>query len=161
MPHFYIVVRELLDFGFDAITINRRTILDVGTVDSIGNLAYAEYGNEHPGFDCFVFTRPLYEEFKKNLACVGVALVARGLLYNMVAFSRQMLMLTNVNMTFHLGNDRPWRNSEFDEYTEFNKRQCVDTLTKLSQIPGKAEILSQFYRLHGEKFVVGGWPSEN
>ena len=62
-PHFYTEVAKLIEQGYDAFIINRRTIPDhYKDISEIPQM-YAEKGEPHPGQDCFVFKRSLYEKF--------------------------------------------------------------------------------------------------
>jgi hypothetical protein len=97
----------------------------------------AETGLQHIGFDCFVFRCEMYDHFAKNLACVGVSRVERGLLYNLVAHSTRMLMLKNVALTYHYGNDRPWTREDWSDYREHNWGECLGVLESLC---GEAEL---------------------
>ena len=107
-PPFYRVLAELIHQGYDAITVNRRTIDIDRRARSFSPLFMADSGAEHPGFDCFVFPAAMFRSFVRSRACCGAAEVMRSLLFNIVANARRFLMLTTPHMTFHLGNDQPW-----------------------------------------------------
>jgi len=153
-PYFYSVVGELLQLGFDALTINRRTIGDYDIYKHYPVLANAETGTSHPGFDCLVFKRSHYERFVKNHACVGTHYVMRGLLYNMVAQASRMLMLKNVDLTYHFGNDLSWQHPGLREYSQFNEREALKTLIAIYRDQSKAVRLNEFCRNHQEKIVL-------
>ena len=62
-PTFYCVLGQLIKQGFDVITVNRRTI-DVSEKDrNFLPIFWAEEGQEHRGFDCFVFPAAMLESF--------------------------------------------------------------------------------------------------
>ena len=63
MPSFYQSVANIIEQKYESFIINRRTIQNRFNVNQIG-LMYSEIGQEHPGSDCFVFTRKMYEKFK-------------------------------------------------------------------------------------------------
>ncbi|MGY8997010.1 MAG: FkbM family methyltransferase, partial [Alphaproteobacteria bacterium] len=122
-PQFYRAVRELLGNGFDALVINRRTV-SPGHGFAVGSvLAEIEPGLPHPGYDCFVFRRDHYEHFVRNDALIGIPGVARGLLFNMIAQAKRMLILRNVALTYHHGDDRTWRSPDLEDYAAFNTGQ--------------------------------------
>ena len=125
-PSFYSVVRNLLELGFDSIIINRRTVhgFDPG---NYGAMAVADYGESHPGLDCFVFPRSWINDFEGNTACVGSGQVMRGLLMNLVARAQSLLVLTEAHLTYHFGDDRPWLANDREELHFHNIRQAEIT----------------------------------
>ena len=58
-PHFYLFVAAAAENGYDAFVINRRTIFDRFTDPARLPAMYAEIGDDHKGYDCFVFRRQL------------------------------------------------------------------------------------------------------
>ena len=122
-PAFYRSVRELLCQGFDALVINRRTTAPDHAFAEGSVLAEAEYGISHPGYDCFVFRRALYERFTRNDALIGIPGVARGLLFNMIAHAERMLLLRNAALTWHAGDDKTWNDPDLRDYADFNREQ--------------------------------------
>ena len=144
LPHFYSSIRELLAHGFDAITINRRTVGERRAFGSSSPLVFAETGLPHGGYDCFVFRRELFDRFIASTACVGAPGVAMSLVYNMVVAAQRMLMLTNVSLTYHFGNDRIWNSDKFEVLTEHNHRQYLGVVKALAGSPGNLERLGQF-----------------
>lgn len=131
MPHFYGSVAGLVAQGFDAMTINRRTIPPHPR--ELSNLAsmYGEYGRSHQGYDCFVFPLAQFDRYLRSNAFVGGDFVARSLLYNMVANSTQMVMLRKAHMTFHIGDVREWSDPRFKDYRDFNMRQAIAIIMTL------------------------------
>ncbi len=131
MPHFYGSVAGLVAHGFDAMTINRRTIPPHPR--ELGNLAkmYGEFGRSHQGYDCFVFSLAQFDRYVRSDAFVGGDFVARNLLYNMVANSTQMFMLRKAHLTFHVGDVREWSDPKFKDYRDYNMRQAIDIIMTL------------------------------
>jgi len=152
-PYFYKVILELIGAGFDAITINRRTIGELQTYLQYPELASSETGSSHPGFDCLVFKCSDYRKFIRNNACIGAGWVMRGLLYNMVAYSKRMLMLKNVDLTYHFGDDQAWQDDVYSDYTQFNEKEYLNTLQQLCAADREGQRLRQFCQRHGERFV--------
>lgn len=152
--NFYNAVSEFINMGFDCITINRRTVGEIEAYGGFASLASADPGKNHPGFDCFVIKCGTYRKFIRNDACVGVAACMRGLLYNMVAFADKMLMLKNISLTYHFGDDMVWNSDEFSDYALFNENQYKKTLIDLcNQGPDISANLKLFCQQHGEKYV--------
>lgn len=145
MPYFYDCIARILDCGFDAIVVNRREIPGYSLDPTLLPLMYADYGVIHQGFDCFVFPARLYRRFVINEACVGAGLVMRGLLYNLVAHARTLL-LRDCHLTFHLGQDRAWQAAELADYTEHNRANGALVLAELTTNPAKRELLKPFLK---------------
>ena len=139
---------EFISRGYDVITTNRRTI-DVDSGDrSFSPLYMADRGSDHGGFDCFVFPISMLEKFVVSNACCGSGHVMRSLLFNLVALARRFLMLTNAQLTYHLGNDEFWGAPAFHDYMHFNIRQAVAVITRLAADPEAARTLADFIHVH-------------
>ncbi|WP_171239803.1 hypothetical protein [Ruegeria sp. HKCCA5491] len=151
--HFYGAIRQLILAGFDAVTVNRMTLCDNQT-SAPQALVAAEIGKLHGGFDCFIFRKSHYQSYQKSNSCLGIGGVARPLLYNMVTTSKRMLMLQNVNLTYHFGNDKPWLDESYLDYAAHNRAEMVTTLQKLLRHPEKQEALKSFCFNHPEPKVV-------
>jgi hypothetical protein len=90
------------DIHYDVITVNRR-IIDQGHIQLLRTnpaLMFADYGNDHPGFDCFIFPESLFALFVRNNAWVGAGMCMRGLLYSLAVNAQRFLMLTRAHLTF-------------------------------------------------------------
>lgn len=144
-PSFYLFVQSALCAGFDSLVINRRTIsADARHVPH--EVACAEIGTDHPGLDCFVFPARWLVDFQRNDACVGAGLVMRGLFYNLVALADRLLVLTEPQLTFHFGDDRPWQSDANRRYMEHNRQQgriAYDLLCKKSLHQARLEKFHQ------------------
>ncbi|EMG36826.1 methyltransferase, FkbM family [Desulfocurvibacter africanus PCS] len=151
VPNFYLAVRELIGFGFDALTINRRLLnISLLETNASASLHLGDYGIPHAGFDCFVFRKEAYKNFIRNNACIGKGAVMRGLLYNMVAHSNKLLMLKNCHLTYHFGNDEPWRDSITSEYWKYNLNESYKVLKELCCNDTKRARLEGFCVKHKE-----------
>jgi hypothetical protein len=136
LPHFYVTVDQMLDDGYDAFVINRRTISDrYASVEQIP-LMYAEIGESHRGWDCFIFRRDLYPRFRLGSVCVGAARVGLALLSNMVAYADSFREFRDEHLTFHIGNERGWLNRAYADYDEHNTRQLMEILGDLESEAG-------------------------
>ncbi len=147
-PPFYRVLAELIRQGYDAITVNRRTVEAEPERRSFSPLFMAELGTPHPGFDCFVFPAQLFGEFAFSRSCYGAGGVMRSLLFNLVAHARRFLMLTNTHLTFHLGSDRNWKDDALADYNQFNFLEALSVVTALAGDREKARRLEQFITVH-------------
>lgn len=152
-PHFYETLRALWAHGFDAMTINRRTVA-VGYEGHASGadwmLAAADPGDSHSGFDCFVFPRRDFDSFVPSRACVGMPPVGRSLLFNMVARAQRIVMLTNVQMTYHFGNDLDWRDPVYRDYYRFNLTECRAIVQAYQGNPVCFARLDPFLEAHKE-----------
>jgi FkbM family methyltransferase len=153
MPHFYEFVSTILDLGFDTLVINRRLTGTFPADTRWGALLESDYGGPHPGFDCFVFPTRFGARMVRSDACVGAGHVMRSLLYNLVALSENMLILTDVHATYHIGSDSDALRPEHDDYVQFNQDNAKDVLNALIENPIARRRLRDFCRNHGE-FVI-------
>ncbi|MEI9993611.1 MAG: hypothetical protein WDM91_03365 [Rhizomicrobium sp.] len=153
LPHFYRSIARLIAEGYDVITVNRRVIpRQPGDARDLA-LMFADYGKDHPGFDCFVFPARLYPAFVKSNACVGAGMVMRSLLFNLAALAGRFLMLTTPHLTFHIGEDSFWVNPKYADYVDFNLRQAQEVVAGFAARSPEREKLAGFLRANGEKKV--------
>lgn len=146
-PYFYRAVAQIIGEGYDAFVINRRTISDkFSTIDHIP-LMYAEVGEPHKGYDCFVFKREFYPKFKLGSICIGTAWIGRTLLANMVAYSSRFKEFREEHLTFHIGDPCPWRNEAFSDYFQNNWNEYLQIFQKLEAEHGEFEPVWRSYLL--------------
>lgn len=147
-PYFYQAVAAIIAKGYDAFIINRRTIPGgYKIVDEIP-LMYAELGEKHPGWDCFIFHRALYHRFKLGTACIGSGWIGRVLITNMSCFASKFIIFEDLHLTFHIGNEKSWQVSQYDDYLEHNKNECRKVLTEFDQQYGpfdRQELPGRFF----------------
>ncbi len=123
MPHFYVAIKNIINQGFDAFIINRRTISETyKSVEQIP-LMYADLGTKHPGCDCFVFKRSAYKNYKFGSACIGANLIGKILATNLICNADNFIFLKDLHLTFHIGDDRSWRNTTLHDYTLHNLQE--------------------------------------
>lgn len=153
MPHFYAAVGDIVNHGYETLTIFRRTIPPIDPDPANLAAMYAEYGATHDGFDCFVFPLSHFDSYVRSDACIGRGFVMRSLLYNMVANSTNMAIVRKAHLTFHLGDDKDWKVPKFDDYNRFNVEQAMHVLVTLAERdPAPASKLVHFCKTHGEPF---------
>jgi hypothetical protein len=131
MPSFYLTVANLIDNGYDAFTINRRTISDRYDDPADLPLMYADVGKPHPGRDCFVFQRQAYPKYRLARVCLGAPGVGRTLELNLVAFADRFEKFKDLHATFHIGNDRVWKSARFADLKRFNEAELSAVLDQL------------------------------
>jgi hypothetical protein len=132
-PYFYLTLARIADQGYDAFVINRRTIQEHYERPEQLPLMYPELGDRHPGWDCFVFRRDLFPAFQLGDACIGSGWIGRVLLSNMACLAGKFKIFTDLHLTFHVGNRRPWRSDRFDDYIEHNQNECRKILLEFER----------------------------
>jgi hypothetical protein len=149
-PYFYQVVSRIIEEGHDAFIINRRTIPDTYTHPDEIPLMYAEAGEKHKGWDCFVFKRCLYPKFTLGTACIGTGWIGRVMIANMASLSQRFKIFTDLHATFHIGNEKSWKTDEYNDYLLHNQGECLRILTGFEQEFGpfdRDKIPGRFLRL--------------
>ena len=149
-PQFYVRVNALIDQGFDAFSITRRTVSDEYTnVEDLEKI-YAMQGESHPGQDCFVFSRKAMKRYQLNAACVGARYIGKALLLNSWCFAKKFGFFKDEHLTFHIGNDRGWSQSTYDDYWLHNAREASRIVRRLkNDLPENPdpEMLQMFKQL--------------
>lgn len=135
-PYFYLAVAAFIGRGYDAFVINRRTIPSASFDLADLPLMYAELGEPHPGYDCFVFRRDLYPRFTLGEVCIGTAWVGRTLLANLAVHGARFREFRDRRLTFHLGDSLPWRRSEYDDYLQANREEYLRIALALEREAG-------------------------
>lgn len=130
-PHFYQAVDQFIEEGFDAFVINRRTVSDRYRDISDLPMIYTETGEPHRGWDCFVFPRDVYPQYRLGTVCIGAPRADLALISNMVAFATRFREFKDQHLTFHLGNERAWRSTAFADYADHNTREALRILSEL------------------------------
>jgi hypothetical protein len=131
MPHFYLAVNRLIEDGFDAIVINRRTVPAVYRRVEDLPLIWTELGEDHPGHDCFVFRREVIDRIDVGNVCLGARFVMRPLIWHVAGLAGKFIELGRPHLTFHLGNDRVWLSEENAEFTNHNFREAERVFARL------------------------------
>jgi len=153
MPYFYSVVADLVSRGYETLTIFRRTIPPIDPDPKRLACIYSEYGTTHDGFDCFVFPLSQFERHVRSDACIGRGFVMRGLLYNLVANAANMAIVRLAHLTFHLGDDKEWKDPRFEDSIRFNIEQAKEVLIRLMKRDAATERkLVRFCQANGEPF---------
>ncbi len=144
-PCFYNAVHGILTDGFEAFTVNRRTITERYTsVEDIDRM-YAENGLRHRGHDCFVFSRQVLEHIDTGVACIGANFIGKVLLLNLIAHSEKFAVFKDLHLTFHIGDQKAWKNSVFSDYDKHNRDQ-LDILSEKykKEYPEKDKLFREY-----------------
>jgi len=146
-PYFYRSISKIIAQGYDAFVINRRTISNrYGNIKHIP-LMYAEIGEPHPGYDCFVIKRDRYAPFKLGTICIGTAWIGRALLANMAAYAGKFKEFRNEHLTFHVGDSQQWRQDEYQDYFQENLKEYLRIFSQLESEQGAFEPIWRSYLL--------------
>ena len=146
-PYFYRSISGIIEQGYDAFVINRRTISNrYGCIEQLPFM-YAEIGEPHPGYDCFVFKRDMYPKFKLGAICIGTAWIGRDLLANMVCCSSKFKEFRNEHLTFHIGDSLQWRQDEYRDYFEENLKEYLKVFSQLESEHGEFKPVLRSYLL--------------
>jgi hypothetical protein len=133
MPYFYRTVARLLQSGFDALVINRRTISTLHTSPEQLDLMYAELGQSHPGRDCFIWRRQATPDFVCGHTCIGTGGIGRVLQFNLAATAERFDEFTDLHLTFHLGDERRWTEPDQQDIAAFNWSELVSVVRTLRE----------------------------
>lgn len=125
LDNFYTVIDKVIDRGFDAFTMTRRTLPMVTTDLADLPLIQSLVGETHPGHDCFVFHRRLLDGLILGETCVGGQFLVPPFLANLVCRSKKFGRFDELHLTFHLGDDRVWKTEKFQDYADFNFKEAA------------------------------------
>ncbi|MAM27947.1 MAG: hypothetical protein CMC13_02900 [Flavobacteriaceae bacterium] len=121
-PYFYSFISQKIGEGIEAFVINRRTIAEHYNLKTLAE-AYTDYGEAHPGYDCFVFKKDHYRNFNLENICIGAAYVGLALYLNLRLFSQSFSEINDKHLTFHIGNDKIWKEESNKQFENFNKAE--------------------------------------
>lgn len=133
LPHFYVTVHRLIEAGYDAFVINRRTIPRSYTQLREIPLMYASAGRPHRGWDCFVFRRAAFPQFDLGEVCIGAPRAGLALLANLIVQADAFYEFKQLHLTFHRGDDRTWNARAVGDYAAHNTREVIALLRRLEQ----------------------------
>jgi hypothetical protein len=136
-PEFYVAVNRVIEQGYDALVINRRTICGDTWATSDLPLIYATVGERHPGWDCFVFRRERCRDYDVGDVCIGAPFVGLAFISNLIAWSTRFREFRDLHLTFHLGRDADWKSARYNDYALHNDREAEAAITRLLDTTGK------------------------
>ena len=146
VPHFYISIQYLIDRGYDAFGINRRTVPDT-TTDV--NLLYTLAGKRHEGIDCFVFKRELYPLIRLNNVCIGAQWPDLALMAILICHAQNFAWFRDMHLTFHLGDNKNWSNDrEYANHNQDELTNILDTLKADGVYKHDSSLLNALYYRH-------------
>lgn len=132
-PHFYEAAASFVAEGHDAFVINRRTIADRGAGLAGIPAMLLEEGRPHPGWDCFVFPRAFVPRFILGHVFIGAPRSGLALVANLEALAANFREFNAERLTFHLGDERGWAQTEFTAYYDTNTQEVERVLARLEK----------------------------
>ncbi len=129
-PDFYLKLNELLNEGHDAIIINRKRIAPLYTQIEDLDKIFQQAGKPHPGFDCFVFHRSLFEKMVLENICIGVPFIEITFSQNLFHLSNKFKLVKSGDYTFHIGMEI-FKNRAPKEYFNYNRGEFRKAIKKL------------------------------
>lgn len=146
MPHFYRFVASAIEHGHDAFVINRRTLPPGNfTVDQLPWL-YAQIGQSHPGFDCFVFRREVYPRYLLGNVCVGLPPIGKCLSLNLIYHATHFSEFADLHLTFHIGDERIWKQPQNKAGWAYNRQEFLAICRQYDVF--RKPLNSEFIRRH-------------
>lgn len=129
-PHFYAAVARLSTPDAPAHVINRRTIPGHYTSPDQLDAMYAEPGERHGGWDCFVFPHRWLSGLRLEGICIGAPYIGLAMLANLDALSGfRLVEHKDEHLTFHIGDDATWRGrTDLSEHNRLRLRLALDEL---------------------------------
>ncbi|MCG3119031.1 MAG: hypothetical protein ALAOOOJD_01359 [bacterium] len=143
-PHFYVAVNALIEKGYDAFVINRRTVDAVYSRPAEIPLMYAEVGEKHPGYDCFVFRRDVFPQYQLDAVCLGILWIDDILIWNLVCHAQNFSVFRKLHLTFHLGDSQTWLKQKYSDYYAYNREAARRALAVLERTHGPLEKIGGF-----------------
>jgi hypothetical protein len=139
--NFYSAIATHLEkSGCDALIINRRRI-EENLIDKPLEELYAQKGESHPGYDCFIFKKELLSKFDFGNVVVGIPGIGFIFAHNLFLHANHCKVLYHEHLTFHLGMEivKPWSSKEevkfqHDEIRSFLRKN--KSKFQISKFPG-------------------------
>jgi len=87
MPHFYMSLKRYIENGYDAVAINRKTILNYTKELKDLPLIYSKLGKRHEGIDTFVFKREAVKKFVFENSIIGTGpVLLQNNLFDLISY---------------------------------------------------------------------------
>jgi hypothetical protein len=138
MPFFYNYIITKIESGSDSLIINRRVIPCITDLP----LMYADVGVSHPGYDCFVFRKELLKKLILGKTCIGANWIGRAMLANLIVFSKNVEIIKDGHLTFHIGDDGAWLKNDYSEFDIHNKKQAYEIISHLRSTTNDEKIIT-------------------
>lgn len=135
MPHFYRFIAERWNLGFRSMVINRR-IVDIPPEAPTLDTLYTALGRDHQGHDCFVFPWAAVPNFRFDEVCLGAPPVGKSMFWVTQLSAQPFREYRTEHLTFHLGDDKPWRTNRNDALWSHNIAAAERQMSALDELHG-------------------------
>lgn len=144
-PHAYLGIDLIHRHNRKASFVINRETLGESLLDRPIQESFAVVGHQHPGHDFFCLTRACYDDMDLNEGShlVGFGFVMRPVLANMIFRSDPFGEIATSRLTFHYGDDMPWKDSKWSKAVAFNRQGMVSVYWRLHH--------ARYARLSAEK----------
>ena len=136
-PDFYSNLTNLINQGWESISVTRRTISNTYSDVSQLTAMWEEKGTAHPGDDCFAIRRDCASRLNIQPVYTGAGWFDKILLINL-AWQTNFKKFRDERITFHIGDDRTWQNPEAKTVADWNKRLLRELILEIEQERGKS-----------------------
>ena len=147
MPFFYTAVAEIVNKGFDAFVINRRTVMATEAQAYDLEWLYQQPGVKHPGFDCFVFMRKLIVPSELGNMFVGAVPWGGALVAILSCVANQFNIFADSHLTFHINDERAHENPRLNDYAAYNSKEAIRVLEELRKRHSFPPIAQHFQKI--------------
>ena len=130
---FYTKILKYIEMGHDSMIINRITMPSYTNKSLDWYLENIHTGKNHAGYDCFVFKKSAYKNFKLRNIVIGINWVDEILLRNVLIFAKNPILLQSPYMTFHMGDDVIWKSLEYKDQRKFNQLEAYALIDELDK----------------------------
>ena len=134
--NFYTWINDAIKrWGFEGMTITRRDNLPKFSGDHrLGpddlDYFYQQVGQDHPGYDCFVFRRDLYREIDMGQLFAGHPPWG-AILVKQLRWVCGHKTFRNKHLTFHIGKDEVWRGVRRSPLAEQNRQNAHELIRRI------------------------------
>lgn len=132
-PDFYLHLNNWINEGHDALIVNRKRIQPLYTSISQIQEIYKQEGKSHPGFDCFLFHRSLFNKMQLENICIGVPFIEITFSQNLFHLAQNFKLIRTGEYTFHIGMEI-FKNRAPKEYYEYNRKEFRKAIEKLDPV---------------------------
>ncbi len=153
-PHFYLMVAQLFEEGFDAFCINKRIVpenKELMEPDALWTLLSSQ-GQPHNGHDCFVIDRSLYPAFDMGEIIMGTPWSEGTLIANMVYYAKQFYVFKHALATLHIGDRRIWLGHQHDPQRFHNMNETATAILKFAK--GKSAKATGFKKHETIRYLI-------
>jgi hypothetical protein len=132
-PHAYLSIALLYSRNPHVNFVVNRETIDGEFLQKPLSEAYGAHGSKHPGHDFFCLNLDSYRsmELLDKSHIIGFGFVMRPVLANLILSEAPFFELRYSRLTFHFGDDMPWKDPKWDAAIEHNRLGMIEILRRL------------------------------